>query len=509
MRDIVQLVLPDVNEYLGSDDVQSVVEMLTDWEADDAADLLIHLTPEHCDRLLGALPRELRVEALLGIATPGQFDLIGRAALEDWQPADVADVLVRAEDEHAARLFAALPLAQRVDVFENLEEDDQLKLIERLGRESMARVIDEMSADERTDLFQALPERSRDLLLPMLAQVKRNEVARLSSHEDGSVGALMTTEYTSLPVGVTVAEALSQLRAVAPNRETIYYVYLVDDERRLQGMVSLRELVLARPKQKVAEFMNDDVISCRVGDDQEAVAQIVERYDFLAVPVVDEEHRLVGIVTHDDALDVMQQEATEDAHRMGAVAPLDAPYEKVSFGEVARKRVGWLVFLFGTAIATAFAMTRFEDKLHEIMLLMFFLPLVLSQGGNSGSQAATIITRALALGEVQKGAFRTAGREAGMGLALGLMIGSLAFFSAWGFAVMKIGGANTPPMAMAAVIGTATLLAVLFGSVLGSALPVVLKSIGADPAYASAPLVAAIMDVLGVSLYLGLASVML
>ncbi|MHC5019589.1 MAG: magnesium transporter [Planctomycetota bacterium] len=505
MRDIVQLVLPDVNEYLGQDDVQSVVDMMEDWQPDDAADLLLHLTPEYCDRLLGALPRELRIGAFLAVAPPSQMDLIGREALGDWQPADVAQLLEEAEDEHTPRLFAGLPLAQRVLVFENLEEDDQLTLIERLGRESMARVIDDMSADERTDLFQALPDRTRELLLPMLAQVKRNEVARLSSYDDGTAGALMTTEYTSLPAGVTVAEALTQLRAVAPNRETIYYVYLVDDDRKLQGMVSLRELVLARPEQKITEIMNDDVISCGVAADQEDVAQIVERYDFLAVPVVDEEQRLVGIVTHDDALDVVREEATEDAHRMGAVAPLEAPYEKVSFAEVARKRAGWLVFLFAAAIATAFAMTPFEDKLQEFVLLMFFLPLVISQGGNSGSQAATIITRALALDEVQKSAFRVAGREAGMGLTLGLMIGGLAFLTAWGFATLQIGGASTPPLAMATVIGSATLLAVLFGSVLGSALPVVLKSVGADPAYASAPLVAAIMDVMGVSLYLGIA----
>ena len=427
-------------------------------------------------------------------------------ALAEFHPADVADVLLHLELEEAARLFGALPLQQRVRSFEHLEEEAQLRLVERLGRESMARVLDEMSPDDRADLFKALPARTQDALMPLLAQVERNDVARLVTYEEGTAGALMTTEYTALPSAATVGEALARLRVVAPNRETIYYIYCTDAERKLQGVVSLREVVLGRPEQPLHTLMTRDVITCRVDDPQDAVAGVVERYDFLAVPIVDDAGRLVGIVTHDDALDVVQAEATADAHLMGAVQPLDAPYEQVRFPTVVRKRAVPLVVLFFASIGTAVALSGFGVTLQQKLILMFFLPLVIAQGGNSGSQAATIVTRALALGEVRGHGGRVALRETAMGLTLGVIIGALAFGMA---AIWPDPDPQAQPLATASVVTLSIVQVIVLGSVLGSASPVLLQRLGADPAFVSAPLVAAVMDVLGATIYLGTASLLL
>jgi magnesium transporter len=427
-------------------------------------------------------------------------------ALEEFHPADLADVLIHLELDEAARLFGALPLEQRVRSFEHLEEEQQLALVERLGRESLARVLDEMSPDDRADLFKALPARTQDALMPLLAQVERNDVARLVTYAEGTAGALMTTEYTALPAGTTVGEALARLRVVAPNRETIYYVYCTDAERKLQGVVSLREVVLGRPEQPLSALMRTDVITCRVDDRQDTVAGVVERYDFLAVPIVDDAGRLVGIVTHDDALDVVQAENTADAHRMGAVVPLEAPYDQVSFRTIARKRATPLALLFFASTGTALALSGFGATLQEKMILMFFLPLVIAQGGNSGSQAATIVTRALALGEVRGHPGWVALREAAMGLTLGLLVGALAFVVAWGWPDED---PRSRPALIAGVVAFSVVQVIVLGSVLGSASPVVLRRFGVDPAYVSAPLVAAVMDVLGATIYLGTATLFL
>jgi magnesium transporter len=421
-----------------------------------------------------------------------------RQALSHLHPADLADLVAEAEAEDKVRVIEALEARDRVDTFEHLEEDDQLQLVGVLGRNRMVAILDAMSSDDRADFIKALPQKTEDLLIPLLAQAERNDVRRLVSYPEETAGALMTTEYAALKAEMTVGEALARLRQVAPERETIYYVYVVhNSDRKLLGVVTLTELVRAVPSRTLEEIMNRDLITIPVHADQEEAARAFEHYDFLAMPVVDEGGRLLGIITHDDILDVVQEESTEDVHRMGAVEPLEDPYLKVGFWSLARKRGLWLSVLFVGEMFTTSAMGHFEDTLAPSLGLIFFIPLILSSGGNSGSQSASLITRALALGEVEfRDLFRVFGREIGMGLALGGFLGLVGFARAYLWGV---------PAGVPLVVALALVSVVTVGTLLGSLLPLLFQRIGLDPAVTSTPFVASLVDVTGIILYFEIA----
>ncbi len=419
-------------------------------------------------------------------------------ALSHLHPADMADLVAEAEDVDKVRVFEVLGARDRVDTFEHLEEDDQLHLVGLLGRRRMVAILDAMSSDDRADFIKAVPQKTEDLLIPLLAQSERNDVRRLVSYPEETAGALMTTEYASLQAEVTVGEALASLRQVAPERETIYYVYVVrNSDRKLLGVVTLSELVRAAPSKRLEEIMNRDLITIPVEEDQEEVARAFEHYDFLAMPVVDDDGRLLGIITYDDILDVVEEESTEDAHRMGAVEPLSDPYLKVGFWSLARKRGLWLSVLFLGGMFTTSAMRHFEAVLNPALGLIFFIPLILSSGGNSGSQSASLITRALALGEVRFGdVMRVFRREIGMGLVLGGFLGVVGFLRAYFWDV---------PVGVPLVVALALVSVVTIGTLLGSLLPLLFQRIGLDPAVTSTPFVASLVDVMGIFLYFEIA----
>ncbi|MGD8376586.1 MAG: magnesium transporter [Acidobacteriota bacterium] len=424
-----------------------------------------------------------------------------RQALGHLHPADVADLVVSVSDPDRVRLFECLEPSARTATFEHLEEDDQLELVGLLGRQRMVGILDAMSSDDRADFIKSLPAATVDALLPLLAQAERNDVRRLVAYPEETAGALMTTEYAALTEDTTVSGALERLRQVAPERETIYYVYVVSAERTLRGVVTLTELVRARPGRTLAEVMNRDVIAIPVETDQEEVARMFERYDFLAMPVVDAAGKLLGIVTHDDVLDVVQEESTEDAHRMGAIEPLDDPYLRSSFWALAWRRGLWLSILFLGGMITTVAFRKYEDAVSQVMGLVFFVPLIISSGGNTGSQSATLITRALALGEVSlRDWFRVFRRELATGFLLGSFLGSVGFVRAvmWG----------TGPT-MAVVVGGAILAVVTFGSLLGALFPLLLQRVGLDPAVSSTPFVASMVDVVGIVVYFSIAQALL
>jgi magnesium transporter len=362
----------------------------------------------------------------------------------------------------------------------------------------MVAILDAMSSDDRADFIKAVPQKTEDLLIPLLAQAERNDVRRLVSYPEETAGALMTTEYAALQAEVTVGDALARLRQVAPERETIYYVYVVhNSHRKLLGVVTLTELVRAAPSKRLEEIMNRDLITIPVAVDQEEAARAFEHYDFLAMPVVDDDGRLLGIITHDDILDVVEEESTEDVHRMGAVEPLEDPYLKVGFWSLARKRGLWLSVLFFGEMFTTSAMGHYEGALAPSLGLIFFIPLILSSGGNSGSQSASLITRAMALGEVRfRDAFRVFRREIGMGLVLGGFLGAVAFLRAFLWDVP----AGVPMVVALALLGVVTI-----GTLLGSLLPLLFQRIGLDPAVTSTPFVASLVDVMGIILYFEIA----
>lgn len=372
-------------------------------------------------------------------------DLAGLAALcESLHPATVAEVLDDDFDaEQIWHVLESTSISNQATIFEYLPLERQIELVEK-GRPQMARLIEEMSSDDRAELLREVDPKVRENLLRLVDEADRRDIARLVEYPEGSAGSHMTTDYAWLPSTVRVDEAMDRLRLQAPDAETIYVVYVVDENRRLQGVVSLRELILAPRMAPVASVMSREVVRFRATDDIETVAQELKQYDLLAVPIVDAEDRLVGIITHDDVLDVFVEEATEDAHLMGGVSPLEEGYLESSLVALWRKRAFWLSCLFVGEMLTFTAMAFFEHELAKIVVLALFVPLCISVGGNSGSQAATLVTRAMALGEVKVGDwFRVLRQELVMGLVLGLTLGLIAFGQgAWTSRELR---ASSPP----------------------------------------------------------------
>lgn len=409
--------------------------------------------------------------------------------IEDLPPASIWQVLSSSEPRLQAEVLAFLPMPI------------QESLIESIDRDSLSPLIEAMSSDDRADLLARLDKDRVDAILPLIAQAERADIRKLLSYPEGSAGSVMSTEYASLPATITVKDALARLRSQAPTRETIYYVYVVDDERRLQGFLSLRRLILADPKSLLSEVMKRDVMSARVDDDQEEVAKTIQRYDFLAMPVVDDRNRLVGIVTYDDAADVIEAEVTEDAQMQGAVAPLDDGYLDTPLFELAWKRGIWLVILLGAAFLTAAVLSMYEPSEGSGWMILF-IPLVLASGGNAGSQSATLVIRTLALEELggrHDGlAKRITQKELTVGSILGASLAVLAFLVAMTLV-------ETPQQA--ATVALTVLLVVVMGTVTGALLPLTFRRMGVDPALMSNPLIAALVDVLGVVIYYEMAAV--
>lgn len=350
--------------------------------------------------------------------------------LETLHPATVAETL--AEDftvEDAWRVLQHTSIRNQAMIFEYFPIDWQVKMVEGTGRQHMAKLIEQMSHDDRAELLRRLPPRVAEAILRLVDEADRRDIASLVKYAENTAGALMTTDYAWLPANITVSEALDRLRLQAPDRETIYYVYVLDDQHRILGVLSLRDLILASRHALIRDIMDREPITVKVTDDREQVAQLVDRYDLLAVPVIDNDGRMVGIITYDDVIDVLKKEATEDVHRMGGVEPMEENYLEANFVKVWLNRAKWLSVLFVAELATFTMLSYFEDAIAQIVVLALFVPLCISTGGNSGSQAATLVTRAIALGQIASRNWRKVFRhELLMGIALGLSLGSIAYF---------------------------------------------------------------------------------
>lgn len=424
-------------------------------------------------------------------------------------PSVIAQILVDLDDfELGWSAFEHVDAQVRAQILEYLPEDLQDRLAARLPKGELAKLLEVMAHDDRVDLVKRMDDERQAETMPLVARADREDILRLAKYPEGTAGSIMTTDYAALPAEVTVQEALSRLRREAPNRETIYYVYVIDAHRRLLGFVSLKDLILAQPSRRVSEVMREDVIYVAATTDVETVAGDLARYDLLAMPVVDPEQRLVGIITHDDIIDVVIEEATEDAHRMGAVDPFTENYLEASFLTVWRKRTVWLSLLFLAELGTFSALAYFEQTIASVVVLSLFVPLCISTGGNSGSQAATIITREIALGNVSGREWRRVlWHELRMGLALGVTLGAIGFFRAALTPSSVLGSANR--WALALVIGQAVSIICLWGTLVGSMLPLLFKWLRVDPGYASSPFVATFVDVTGILLFFSIAQLYL
>lgn len=368
-------------------------------------------------------------------------DAAGLAALcEELHPATIAESVEEGFDaDQIWKLLGHTDIRTQAAIFEYLPPARQIEMVEGPARPQLGQLIEKMSHDDRVDLLRRLPARVKDSLLRLVDEANRRDIKTLVEYGENTVGAMMTTDYAWLPPTLTAAEAVDQLRTQAPDRETIYYIYVLDDAprkpdgglsaRKLLGIISLRDLILAPRHALLRDLMEEELVALKYTDDREVAAELLAKYDFIAVPVMDDHGGMLGIVTHDDALDVVTEEATEDIQRQGAVSPLGMSYADAGFVTLWRSRVFWLSLLFVAELATFSVMSYFEDAIAAAVVLSLFIPLCISTGGNSGSQAATLITRAMALGEVAVADWkRVLRRELLMGLALGVTLGLIAFF---------------------------------------------------------------------------------
>ncbi|WP_413520127.1 magnesium transporter [Psychrobacter glacincola] len=416
-------------------------------------------------------------------------------AVQALRPIDIADIMALIEPKLAWQLLEQLP--NRSTIFAYLEADIQVALAYVFPRAVLAEIVGEMPSDERVDLYKCLSQDQRDVLLPALAQAKREDIRRLASYAERTAGALMSSGYATLGAQMNVTEALAALRLEAPDAETIYHAYVIDAKRKLLGVVSLRVLILAAPEQLIHDIMVSSVISCDVNDDQEDVAKTVARYDLISLPITDASGALVGIVTHDDAMDVASDEATDDFHKSGGVSTMVGRLKDVSIRVLYRKRVFWLVFLVFGNLLSGLSIANFEDVIAANLVLVFFLPLLVDSGGNAGSQSATLMVRALATGDVvMRDWFSLVGREAMVALLLGATMA----------VAISIIGYIRGGAVVSMVLALSMVSVVMIGCVIGMSLPFILNKLGFDPATASAPLITSVCDASGVLIYLFIAS---
>ena len=435
-------------------------------------------------------------------------DEVVREFLGDHHPAQVAEIVDDFEADEGDKLLAILTPRQRADVLSYLDSERRVRIVEGMDPADAASLLHMMSHDERADLVKKLDEERVDQILPHLAKAEREDIRRLASYEPGTAGGVMTTDYVTLPQNLTVRDAIERLRHEAPNSETIYYSYVVDPTRKLIGFVSLKKLILARPSARIEDIMQREVIVARVDEDQESVARQIAKYDLLAIPVVDANDMLLGIITHDDALDILRREQTEDILAFGGVAMNpEADEESYWRGRIVdsvRRRIPWLLFLFFAGTLTRYVIHFFnfvDDKFPEIEFDAF-IPLLIGTGGNAGSQTVGTIIRGLALGEISlRDTPRVLSREALTGLLLGTLLGILGFFFTSVFL------SHGP--AFSAVIGLSLLGICVWANAIGALVPLLAKQLNIDPALVSAPMISTLVDATGLCIFYSVAIVLL
>ena len=421
------------------------------------------------------------------------------AALEALRAPDQADLFAELEDEQQTALLPRLDPEDAADILEELDDEDAADLVATLPRETVARIIDEMEPDEAADLIGELEPADQEYVLRQLED--QAEVRPLLLHAEDSAGGLMTSEFLALGRRMTVAEALAALRTWKPDAEEIYDVYVVDRHSRLAGTISMRQLLIEEPAAELADVVETDYVSVLVGTDQEEVARLMSRYDLATLPVINPQGMLVGVITIDDVVDVLEEETTEDFQRFGGTQPLDRPYLDSGVLTVVRKRVGWLLLLFLTETLTGSVLRHFEEEMAAVVSLAFFIPLLIGTGGNAGSQTTSTIIRALAVEDLDKrGLWRPLFHELSVGLVLGLVMGVVAY----GRALMW----HTGP-AVALTVAVAIFAIVVWANVLGSLLPIIAQRLKIDPTVVSGPAMSTLVDATGLFIYFTVAGIIL
>ncbi|WOB44423.1 magnesium transporter [Thermoleptolyngbya oregonensis NK1-22] len=424
-----------------------------------------------------------------------------KALLAPAQPADIAEAIEDLPNPLQAIAFRLLPKDEAIEVYEYLDLEVQQSLIEEFRGQDVLDIVEQMSPDDRARLFDELPAKVVTRLLSQLSPKERGATALLLGYEPGTAGRIMTPEYISLEEGWDATQALAHIRSLARASEMIYYLYVTDGSRRLTGILSLRDLVVAQPEQTIGDIMVREVVSVQTDTAQEDVARLIQRYDFLALPVVDAERRLVGIVTVDDVLDVLEAEATKEIYQLGGVQSGDASYFQTNLLTVARRRVVWLLVLLITNTGTSAVIRSQQDVLEQVVALTAFIPLLIGTGGNVGAQSSTVIIRGLNTDELRSTKpWAIIGREAIAGAFLGIMLGAVVLL--WAYLLQG-------NWVVAIAVGTSLVSISVLASVAGSSLPFLFQRLGFDPALMSAPFITTFVDVLGVMIYLNVARLIL
>jgi magnesium transporter len=438
-----------------------------------------------------------------------------REVFREWAPADVAEVIVDLPEDEQVIIFRVLPHDLAADVFEYLDLDAQQKLLRAMAHEQVVGILNEMAPDDRTALLEELPSAAARQLIRLLTPEERRIATALLGYPEDSVGRLMTPDFVAVHEDWTVQQVLDYVREHGRDSETLNFVYVVDDRAKLIDDVRMREFLLRPLTAKVSEIRDQTFGALNVTDSQQDALNVFRKYDRAALPVVDSNGVLVGIVTADDMLDVAEEEATEDIQKFGGMEALEEPYMRIPLWRMVRKRAGWLIILFLGEMLTATAMANYQEELAKALVLALFLPLIVSSGGNSGSQASTLMIRAMALGEVTlRDWWRVMGREVQAGLALGAILGAIGVLRVGAWAIIgeqylhrQPYGPHWPLVAM--TVGISLVGVVIWGTLSGSMLPFLLRRIGADPATSSAPFVATLVDVTGLIIYFSIALVIM
>ncbi|HSR19534.1 MAG TPA: magnesium transporter [Anaerolineales bacterium] len=432
-----------------------------------------------------------------------------RENTRNWRASDLADVMEALPAERQAVIFRLLPRELAAKVFSYLEPDRQEHLLKALAHTEVAAILNAMSPDDRTSLLEEMPAKVMQRLLDLLSPRERAIAAQLLGYDEDSVGRLMSPDFVRLRSHWTVAHALDHIRRYGKDSESLSMIYVIDGSGKLVDDLRIRQILLASPRTVVKDLMDSRFAALKATDHREQAVEAFKDTDLLALPVTDSEGVLIGVVTVDDILDVAEEEATEDIQKFGGTEAFDEPYLRTAVPTMVRKRATWLVVLFLGEMLTATAMARFEGEIARAVVLSVFVPLVISSGGNSGSQASTLVIRAMALGEVRlRDWWKVMRREILSGLALGTVLGTLGFsrIAAWA-TFFGAYGAYWPLLGL--TVGIALVGIVLWGTLAGSMLPFLLRRLGLDPAVSSAPFVATFVDVSGLIIYFTTAGIIL
>ena len=422
-----------------------------------------------------------------------------RQKVAEMNTADVAAILEEMGGEELLKVFRILPKSMAADVFSYLEVDHQQMIITSLSDKEAANIIDNLMADDATDLLEEMPANVVKKLLANASADTRRDINHLLRYPEDSAGSIMTVEYVDLKENMTVQDAINRIRQVGVDSETINICYVLDAKRTLVGTVALRYLLITPPDAIIGEMMHENVVFINTMMDQEEVARQFQKYDFTAMPVVDNENRLVGIITVDDIVDILQEEATEDIEKMAAIVPTDKPYMKTTVFETWKKRIPWLLLLMISATFTGSIITSFEDALSACVVLTAYIPMLMDTGGNAGGQASVTIIRGLSLNEIEfKDAFKVVWKEARVAVLCGLTLAAANF--------VKLLLFDRVTIAVAAVVCLTLVAAVFIAKIIGCLLPMLAKKIGFDPAVMASPFITTIVDALSLLIYFSIAT---